>query len=193
MNPTPKSKGRRVDARRNRARILAAAEEVFAENGTSSSTEQVAARAGVAIGTIFRHFPTKQALLRAIMKDLLEQLTQEAGSLVADGDPATALFTFFTQTVAQATRKKTVIDLLSQNGTDLQITDAVRLLHDGVQALLTGARNAGTIRPDVRGDEVIALLGAACQGAVHGGWDDDLRHRTLAIIFTGLGSPRQEQ
>src|SRR3982074_1256888 len=59
----------RADARRNRARILDAAEVVFSEKGASASTEEVASRAGVAIGTVFRHFPTKKDLLRAIMKE----------------------------------------------------------------------------------------------------------------------------
>ncbi|WP_406674290.1 helix-turn-helix domain-containing protein [Nonomuraea sp. N2-4H] len=73
------SKPMRADARRNRARILAAAEEVFAERGASASTEEVAARAGVAIGTVFRHFPTKRDLLAAIMKDLRRRLHREGG------------------------------------------------------------------------------------------------------------------
>ena len=72
----------RADARRNRAAILAAAEAVFAEQGTSAPTEEVAARAGVAIGTVFRHFPTKDALLAAMMKELLARLA--AGGSGAD-------------------------------------------------------------------------------------------------------------
>src|SRR5215211_8227405 len=89
----PQAKPLRADAQRNRARILRAAEEVFAEKGAGASTEEVAARAGVAIGTIFRHFPTKDALLAAIMKRLLARLVEEAGRLSgADG-----LFTFFTR------------------------------------------------------------------------------------------------
>lgn len=73
----------RADAARNRSRILAAATEVFAAQGPSASTEEVAARAGVAIGTVFRHFPTKNDLLAAIMKDLLDTLVAEIGALTA--------------------------------------------------------------------------------------------------------------
>jgi excisionase family DNA binding protein len=184
-------KALRADARRNRARILAAAQVVFAEKGPGASTEEVAARAGVAIGTVFRHFPTKQALLQSIMKDLLGQLAQEAGSLAADGDPATALFVFFTQMVEQAARHKTVIDLLAASGIDVQIAGSVQLFRQGIQDLLAGAQQAGAVRPDVRADELLALLAATCQGALHGGWDRDLQHRTLAIIFQGL-HPGQE-
>ena len=176
----------RADARRNRARILAVAEEVFAEKGPSASTEEVAERAGVAIGTVFRHFPTKQDLLQAIMKDLLSRLTEQATALAADGDPGSALFTFFTDLVAQAARKRTVLELITAAGTDLTMADAVHPLRQQVAALLRRAQQAGAVRGDVRIDEVMALLAATCQGALQGGWGQDLRDRTLAVVFTGL-------
>lgn len=177
----------RADARRNRARILAAAEAVFAEKGSAASTEEVAERAGVAIGTVFRHFPAKQDLLRAIMKDLLARLTEEATALASGGAPGTALFTFFTRLVEQAAHKRTVIELLTEAGTDLSMADAVRPLREQVAVLLDRSQRAGAVRGDVRLDEVMALLAATCQGAVQGGWDADLRGRTLAIVFAGLG------
>jgi AcrR family transcriptional regulator len=86
---------RRADARRNRAGILAAAEQVFSDEGAAGSTEEIARRAGVSVGTVFRHFPTKQELLAAIIKDLRQRLEEEAARLACDGDPATALFTSF--------------------------------------------------------------------------------------------------
>jgi hypothetical protein len=120
------------------------------------------------------------------MKNVLYQLTQEADYLAADGDPATALFTFFAQTVEQAAQKKTVIDLLAETGVDLQVADSVQLLRQGIESLLTRAQRASAVRQDVRPDEVIALLGSTCQGALHGVWDHDLQRRTLTIIFNGL-------
>jgi AcrR family transcriptional regulator len=183
------AKGLRADARRNRARILAAAEEVFTEKGTTASTEEVAVRAGVAIGTVFRHFPTKQALLQAIMKGLLLRLTQQLRSLAANADPATALFTFITLMVEQAAEKKTVVDLLAETGFDIQVADAVQTLEAGVEGLLSRSQEVGAVREDVRLDEVMALLIGACQGALRAGWDHDLRQRTLAIIFDGLRPP----
>jgi AcrR family transcriptional regulator len=180
------TKAPRADARRNRARILDAAEAVFAENGASASTEEVASRAGVAIGTVFRHFPTKNALLAAIMKDLMERLTGEVDSLVTDGDPATGLFTFFTRMVDQASAKKTVVDALAETGVDVQLARQVQDLRRAVDALLTQAQQAGAVRAEVRLDEVMALLTGACQGALHAGWDHDLQGRVLAIVFAGL-------
>jgi AcrR family transcriptional regulator len=176
----------RADARRNRERILAAAEAVFAEKGPSASTDEVAARAGVAIGTVFKHFPTKQALLQAIMKDLLARLTQEVDTLATDDAPGEALFTFITRMVEQAAQKRTVVGLLAEAGIDLQVADSVQLLREGIEALLTRSQRAGTVREDIHLDEVIALLTGVCQGALHAGWDRDLQHRTLAIVFEGL-------
>jgi AcrR family transcriptional regulator len=169
----------RADAVRNRARILDAAARVFAADGAAASTERVAAEAGVAVGTVFRHFPTKADLLRAIMKDLAGQLAAELSSPEAD------LFSFFTRLVRESADKRTVIELLTTVDLDMQI----RQLAGGVGVLLARAQAAGEIRGDVRVDEVIALLTATCQGALHGGWNADLRERTLAVVFAGLRPP----
>src|SRR3989442_539577 len=77
----------RADARRNRARVLEAAEAVFAASGTAASTEEIARRAGVGIGTVFRHFPTKEALLEAILVDKLVALVVGAAGAAAHAGP----------------------------------------------------------------------------------------------------------
>ncbi|GAA3003900.1 TetR/AcrR family transcriptional regulator [Streptosporangium longisporum] len=180
----------RADARRNRERIIAVAEAVFAEKGPSASTEEVAARAGVAIGTVFKHFPTKQALLQAIMKGLLERLTEELSALAAGSRPGEELFDFVAGVVEQAAQKRTVVTLLAETGVDLQVAGPLQLLRDGIETLLVRAQKAGTVREDVRLDEVLALLTGLCHGALHAGWDTDLQRRTLAIVFGGLrGQP----
>ncbi|WP_255292517.1 TetR/AcrR family transcriptional regulator [Micromonospora sp. WMMA1996] len=168
----------RADAQRNRARILDAAEAVFAEFGTRASTEEVARRAGLAIGTVFRHFPTKDDLLAAIMKRLLAQLVEEA----AERD----LLAFFRHVVAQAAAKKAAVDLLAGSGIDIRVPDALGHLSDAVGRLLTQAQDAGAVAASVRLPEVMALLASLCQGALHGGWDDHLQARTLAVVFAGL-------
>jgi AcrR family transcriptional regulator len=176
----------RADAQRNRARILQAAEEVFAERGPSTSTEEVAARAGLAIGTIFRHFPTKDDLLTAIVKELLATLTARVEALAADGEPDTALFTFFSELVEQAAARKTVIDALAAGGRTLELAPPLGNLRDAVGRLLHRAQRAKAIRSEVQLDEVMALLLATTQGAVSGGWSPELRERTLAVVFAGL-------
>jgi AcrR family transcriptional regulator len=176
----------RADAQRNRAAILAAAEVVFARDGPAASTEQVAALAGVAIGTVFRHFPTKDALLRALMKDVLARLSAEATELIQHGDPGTSLFLFFADVVAQAAAKKTVADLLATGGPEVTADGPVAALNEELGALLSGAQSAGTARADVGLPEVAALLAATSDAALRAGWDEGLQKRALAVIFAGL-------
>lgn len=176
----------RADARRNRARVLEAAEAVFDEQGPSASTEEIARAAGVGIGTVFRHFPTKEDLLAAIMKARLEVVFSDADQLATEGDPATAFFEFFARLVAEAARKKTVVDLLVRSGVDFQADKPIGGLRDAVGRLLGAAQSAGAVRTDVELPEVMALLTGTCQAALSGGWDQQLRDRTLAIIFAGL-------
>jgi AcrR family transcriptional regulator len=170
------SKPLRADARRNRARILDAATRVFAEHGAAASTEDVAAAAGVAIGTVFRHFPAKRDLLAAILKDLLADLTASA----ADAD----LFGFFTRVVTEAADKRFVVDLLAGEGVEVGVAGPVGALGDVIDDLLHSAQREGAVRADVQADEVLALLTATTQGALR--WPPDLRDRVLARVFAGL-------
>lgn len=176
----------RADARRNRARILAAAEQVFAARGASVSTEEIARAAGVGIGTVFRHFPTKEALLQAIIEGVVRQLVHDAEQLRAEGDPATALFTFFARMVEQAAAKKTVVDLLSAAGIDLDVAKPVNLLGQTLASLLVAAQEAGAVHEDVAIPEVTALLIGTCHAALQTGWDDNVRERVLTVIFAGM-------
>ncbi|MEU4195604.1 helix-turn-helix domain-containing protein [Kribbella sp. NPDC026611] len=166
----------RADARRNRAAILAAAAEVFAEQGPKATTEQIAGKAGIAVGTVFRHFATKDELLVAIMKESL-------ANLVALAAEAT-LFDFITAVVDEAVRTRTVVAALAE---DLDVGDALVGLTNEVQRLLDQAKDAGEVQADVQVDEVLALMTAAAQQA---DWPEDLRRRTLAIIFRGLALPQ---
>src|SRR5689334_6744231 len=84
----------RADARRNRARVLEAAGAVFAAEGVGAPTEAVAKRAGVGIGTVFRHFPTKEALLAAVLVERMRGLAEHARAAVAEDDAGAALFGF---------------------------------------------------------------------------------------------------
>ncbi|HEU5030127.1 MAG TPA: helix-turn-helix domain-containing protein [Spirillospora sp.] len=176
----------RADARRNRARILAAAEEVFTEHGAAASTEEVAARAGVAVGTVFRHFPTKRDLLAAIMKELRQRLIDRAGALAAGGDPATAFYDYFAFLVDSSANIGPVIGLLAGEGTAIEPGDQIMALADAFGALLEAAQRAGAVRADVRLDEVMALVAATGHGAVAGGWSDDLRRRTVTLVKDAL-------
>jgi AcrR family transcriptional regulator len=130
---------------------MEAAEDVFAAEGASASTEDVARRAGVGIGTLFRHFPTKEALVEAIGVARVGRLLAEADALAAQGDPATAFFEFFGRTVEEAEAKKTYAEVLAGGFVDVEVVapELHRRLRQRIETLLERAQGAGTVRYDV--------------------------------------------
>src|SRR5579859_7375871 len=101
----PVVKRLRADARRNRDRLLAVAEDIFARRGLVASTDDIARAAGVGIGTLFRHFPTKEALLEAVFVARLQHLTEDARRLSSGDDPGEAFATFFAQIITESRTK----------------------------------------------------------------------------------------
>ncbi|NOJ97269.1 TetR/AcrR family transcriptional regulator [Corallococcus sp. CA049B] len=176
----------RADARRNRARILDAAEAVFAEQGASASTEAVAAHAGVAIGTVFRHFPTKPELLQAVVMHLMERLITEVDAMVDNQDAVTALFEFCARVMAISARNRAVFARLAETGVRVRVGDALARLRPGIDLLLERAQKAGTVREDLRPTELIALLAAICQEALTDEWSASFRQRALTLLFEGM-------
>ncbi|MFB4311353.1 TetR/AcrR family transcriptional regulator [Actinomadura sp. GTD37] len=174
----------RADALRNRARVLAAAEEVFAVQGTSASTEEVARKAGVGIGTVFRHFPTKESLLEAVLVALLERLARDAEDLRSAADPGEAFFAFFSRVVSQAAAKQAVTEALAEAGVDARAAtgEAGPGLKAALGALLERAQEAGAVRADVGAAEVMALLAGMSYAAGRAGAREDV----LRIAFDGL-------
>lgn len=133
--------------------------------------------AGVAVGTVFRHFATKDDLVAAIMKRLLAGLVAQAEAL---GGPE-GLFTLFRELIGQAASRRAVITLAG-----VDVGAALGALAAPAGRLLREAQAAGAVRADIEIGEVMALLTGLCQGALHGSWGPDLRQRTLAIVIAGL-------
>jgi AcrR family transcriptional regulator len=181
--------GVRSDARRNRVRILEAAAVIFAEQGASASTEAVAARAGVAIGTVFRHFPAKPDLLSAVVMNAWEQLVAEVDSLLGDVSDGNALVSFCASVMTTGATNRAVLAKLAETGTRVHVGDALQQLRPRVHVLLERAQQAHVVRDDLGVDELIALLGALCQEAMTQDWAEPLRRRALTILFEGLGTP----
>ena len=178
----------RADAARNRERVLAAAEAVLARDGLSASMRAVAADAGVGLGTIYRNFPTQEALYQAIIVRRTRALVAEAAELAGAPDPGQAFFGYFTSVVEHAMRTKAIADLLARAGIDPKsgmagVGDDMR---HAVGALLARAQQAGAVRPDLHMPELMAILTAACLAAEHSQWDAELRAKTLAIMFDGM-------
>ncbi len=182
----------RVDARTNRTRILDVAEDVFGRGGESASTEEVARLAGVGIATVFRHFPTKAALLEAVLVRRFGRLREQAESLLKATDPGQAFFDFYSHLVADATAKIAITDALLDVGgdSDGDAAQASGRLRQAVGTLLERAQQTGAVRDDVGLPEVYALLVGTSRATAHARLDEQTRTRVLAIVFAGLAPDR---
>ena len=150
---------KRADARRNYEKVLAAAREGFAEGGESTALEEIARRAGVGIGTLYRHFPNRQALLEALYVDEVEELCRSAADL--DGaDPWEALNGWFERFIGYlATKRALAHELLNYLDQDASLFQVCReSLFSAGEPLLTRAQEAGVVRPDVTFAEVIQMV-----------------------------------
>jgi AcrR family transcriptional regulator len=181
----------RADARRNQARVLEAAEAVFAANGLSTPVEEIARHAGVGVGTVYRHFPTKEALFEAILVRRFERLAEEADSLSSASNAGTAFFELFRRMVEEAAAKKAFADALARAGVDVKAATSAagQELLRALGALLARAQRAGAVRDDVDLEQVIVVLVGACLAAEHANLDRGLQARALAIVFDGLRPP----
>lgn len=150
---------KRADARRNYDKVLAAAREAFAEGGESTALEQIARRAGVGIGTLYRHFPNRQTLLEALYLDEVEEVCQSAAQL--DGsDPWEALNSWFQRFIGYiATKQALAGELLNCLGQDAPLFQRCRsALYAAGEPLLKRAQDAGVVREDVNIAQVIQMV-----------------------------------
>lgn len=185
----------RADARRNRARVLEVAAEVFATEGLSVPVHEIARRAGVGTGTVSRHFPTKQELFAAILLQRLEQLIAEAELLAEEQEPGPAFFTFFATLIREGAANRGLAEALAGGGYDLEsAAETAGLdLTGGLSALLTRAQEAGSVRPDVDYADVKALMNGCLTrtGAGTGtdpGADAAALDHLTAVVCDGLRS-----
>jgi len=181
----------RSDARRNRALILAAAEEAFARDGLGVPVDEIARRAGVGAGTLYRHFPTKEALFEAVLIDHMTQISVEARELGERDDPAEALFEFIGRLGRESASKRDLIEALSGVGFDIHEAAAAQKadIERVFEELLKRAQDAGQIRPDVTLADLFGLVMGTCSMTSTGaapGMSECSQARMLAVICDGL-------
>jgi AcrR family transcriptional regulator len=150
---------KRADARRNYDKVLAAAREAFAEGGESTALEEIARRAGVGIGTLYRHFPNRQALLEALYVDEVEAVSRSAAEFDG-GDPWEALYGWLQRVVAYiGTKRALAAELFNYLDKDAALFSTSReALYAAGEPLLTRAQEAGAVRSDVAIGDVIQLV-----------------------------------
>ncbi|MFC8720172.1 TetR/AcrR family transcriptional regulator [Kitasatospora sp. NPDC057198] len=183
-----KSRPLRTDARRNRERVLAAAETVLARDGATASMRAVAEAAGVGLGTIYRHFPTREALFEGIMVARMLELADQSAELAEAEDAGAAFFDFFTAVVDNAGRMRAVAEVLTHAGIDVKAgtSEAGAALRTALGTLLERAQHRGDLRPDLQLAEALALLAAMCLAAERRPWEPGPRDRALAVLFDGF-------
>jgi AcrR family transcriptional regulator len=184
--PTPPERPMRADAQRNRSRILEAAEKVFASEGIEAPVDVIAEKAGVGVGTLYRHFPTKEKLCEAVLLERLVVLTEDARSRAEAEDPAGAFFAFLSHVVEEGARKRDLLAAVMGAGLEFQVAAAPikEQLHAAVDVLLRRAQDVGAVRADVTAVAVMSLVGATCQAAAHTA--DPPAADLLAIVCDGL-------
>jgi AcrR family transcriptional regulator len=150
---------KRADARRNYEKVLAAAREAFADGGDSTALEEIARRAGVGIGTLYRHFPNRQALLEALYVDEVEEVCRSAAEL-DNADPWEVLSSWFERFIGYiATKQALVNELLNYLDRDARLFAVCRTsLFEAGEPLLRRAQEAGVVRSDVGIAEVIQMV-----------------------------------
>jgi AcrR family transcriptional regulator len=150
---------KRADARRNYEKVLAAAREAFAEGGESTALEEIARRAGVGIGTLYRHFPSRQALLEAVYVNEVEAVCRTAAEL--DGaDPWEALNGWFERLISYfATKRALSAELLNYLDMSAPLFRDCRVsLYAAGEPLLKRAQEAGVVRSDVEFPEIMQMV-----------------------------------
>jgi AcrR family transcriptional regulator len=178
----------RADARRNRAAVLAAAREVFSEQGVDAPMEALARRAGVGVGTVYRHFPTKDALLQAMVFDTWDQLAVDAqAALAAGGDPWDTFCTVFWTVAERLIADRALSESLASRTAPLDACGGRLALQRAAAELVRRAQDGGRMRPDLVVDDVPMLVcGIGSSLAARRDGDPAAWRRHVRIVLDGL-------
>jgi AcrR family transcriptional regulator len=182
----------RADAIRNRERVLEAAKIVFSAGGPDASLEAVARQAGVGIGTLYRHFPTREDLFEAVYRREVEQLSELAEQLKDDAAPTEALRRWLRSTVQFVATKKGMMAALAvvvSANSELAAYSSAHLTA-AIDALLARAVAAGEVRADVNADDLLRALVGMCYMHDQPGWQDSVV-RLLDVFVDGLKAKTQ--
>ncbi|MFJ7964780.1 TetR/AcrR family transcriptional regulator [Streptomyces sp. NPDC096324] len=178
----------RADARRNHGRLLAEARAAFAAHGTDASLEDVARRAGVGIGTLYRHFPNRHALMSAVFEDAVSDLLARSRELLDAPQPCTALVEWLREIISHAGAyrglARALMSASREDGSHLARCSGP--MREAGNALLLRARESGAVRPDVSIGDLLQLTNAIALAAEETPDDPALADRLLNLTLRGL-------
>ena len=177
----------RADARRNRDKLIAAALELFTEKGTDVALESVAQKAGVGVGTLYRHFPTREALVEAVYTTEVDRLHEGAAELLTSHPADEALELWLDLFVQYAVTKRGLVNALRsiiESGGNLKSQSRTKIV-DALGSLLDAAGAEGTVRSDLDPEDVLLAMGGIWSLPDEPEWDQRAR-RLLGLVMDGL-------
>jgi AcrR family transcriptional regulator len=184
----------RLDAVRNRQKLLDVAERLFSIRGAEVEMDEIAAAAGVGVGTIYRHFDTKLALVQAIVLASFEDLIARAQASARASDPGVAFFEFFELLALHAAAKHNLIEAFAragnvQIGTPAELAGRRKRFRTAFGRLLERAQVAGAVRRDVEVGELVALVNGAFTYLERDGGTEEAKQRLLALVRRAIAVP----
>ena len=177
----------RADSLRNRDLLLTAAKAAFADLGADAPLEEIARRAGVGIGTLYRHFPTREALVAAVYAREIAQLAASADALLAQGSAGEALEAWLDLLIDYMATKRVMAPALRADpgeGSKLYASTGATIL-PSLERLTEAARAAGDIRSDIGFEDILRMMSGLSLGYEQPGWDAGAR-RLLSVMMAGL-------
>jgi AcrR family transcriptional regulator len=177
----------RADARRNREKLVAVAEQAFAAHGAGASLDDIAKHAGVGPGTLYRHFPTREALQEAVYRGAIEELAARGEALASTLEPGPALETWMTMLVEHMSARRDLATALTASlGKKSEVfVDVHRLMHATGEKLVERAKAAGAVRADLDQRDLLWMAHGVAQ-AMEG--EDGARRvdRLLSVLLAGI-------
>ncbi|HEV7183383.1 MAG TPA: TetR/AcrR family transcriptional regulator [Leifsonia sp.] len=178
----------RADAQRNYDKIVQIACEAFTENGVHTSLDDIAKRAGVGAGTLYRHFPNRDCLLAAALVESRQGLDQKAEELLARADAGEALNEWLIELARHLSSYDGLPDSVAEavNDASSPLIAPCSMMKDATAQLLVRAKDAGAVRADVRSDDLFVLASSLAWAANKSGYSRDDLRRVLNVFIAGL-------
>jgi AcrR family transcriptional regulator len=178
----------RADARRNHDRLIEVATAAFAAEGVTVSLDEIARRAAVGPGTLYRNFPTKESLIEAVVQHRLQQLVDDARALRDAPEPGVALLEFVDHLVTEVAAKRDLVDALTNAGVDVGpvVTATSRELRSEIGHLLGRGQRSGAVRTDIGTTELMALMSGIIMALGPRPGEPPDPRAVLAVLHDGL-------
>jgi AcrR family transcriptional regulator len=195
-NPVPMTEGEprrlRADAERNRRRLIDAATEIFCERGLEVGVAEIAERAGVGRGTLFRNFPSKEHLIAAIVVERMHESITHGRELLDAPDPGEALFGLIDQSVGSQQTDRALFDAVADDA--WLANDEIRAAHAELiivlDALVLRAQEAGSVRKDVSAVDLLMMVKGVCEASrAFQHVDPDVAMRQLDLVRAAVSAP----